>query len=245
MDGDGVSDNGGRKLLVRIQAAESLSEIGTAIDLLLQRFRFDYFKLFSSRLASTETLRDQLLLTNVPTGFIEGFDSIGGLPAAPLRILSASDRLACQWHVSDLAGRACTSPQVGRLMLLLKEYGMSGGAYATLPMFDGRKQMFGVSGEREALSPADLDEFSFLSIHLLDRMEVLDKRRNWQRTGISSLEIECLEMAAAGLDTAAIARRLSLSTRTVNYLVASLCRKLGADRLEHAVGKAIRLGYIT
>lgn len=244
MDGDGVSDGGGRKLLVRIQAAESLSEIGTAIDLLLQRFRFDYFQLFSSRPASTETLRDQLLLTNVPAGFIERFDSIGGLPAVPVRILSASDRLACQWHVSDLAGKACT-PQVGRLMLLLKEYGMSGGAYATLPMFDGRKQIFGVSGEREPLSPADLDEFSFLSIHLLDRMEVLDKRRNWQPTGISSLEIACLEMAAAGFDTAAIARRLSLSTRTVNYLVASLCRKLGADRLEHAVGEAIRLGYIS
>lgn len=245
MDADGVSDGGNRDLLVRIQTAQSLSEIGAAIDLLLQRFQFRYFKLFSSRPCSTDRLRDQLLLSNVPASFIDGFDSIGGLPAAPVRILSASDRLAWQWHVSDLKEKASMSPQVGRLMVLLQEHGMSQGVYAALATLDGRRQIFGVYGEREPLSPPDLDEFSFLSIHLLDRMEVMDKQSGWQRAGMSSLEMECLEMAAAGLDTAAIARRLSLSTRTVNYLVASLCRKLGTDRLEHALGEAIRLGYIS
>lgn len=245
MDADGVSDGGSRDLLVRIQVAQSLSEIGAAIDFLLQRFQFRYFKLFSSRPPSTDTLRGQLLLSNVPEAFVDGFDSIGGLPAAPVRILAASDRVAWQWHVSDLREKASLYPHVGRLMVLLEEHGMSQGVYAVLPILDGRRQIFGVYGERPPLSQPDLDEFSFLSIHLLDRMEVIDKRSSWERTGISSLEIECLEMAAAGLDTAAIARRLSLSTRTVNYLVASLCRKLGADRLEHALGEAIRLGYIS
>ncbi len=245
MDGDGVSDGDGRELLVRIQAAESLSEIGTAIGRLLQRFRFDYFKLFASRPASTDTLRDQILLTNVPAGFIEAFDAIGGLPVAPVRILVSSDRLVWQWHESDLTDKARKSPQVGQLMALLAAHGMSRGAYAALPTLDGHKHIFGVYGEREPLSAAELDEFSFLSIHLLDRMEALEKRRGWQRTGISSLEIECLEMAASGLDTYAIAQRLSLSTRTVNYLVGSLCRKLGTDRLEQALGEAVRLGYLS
>ncbi|MBV2183693.1 MAG: LuxR family transcriptional regulator [Rhizobium sp.] len=244
MDADGVSDGGSRDLLIRIQTAQNLSEIGAAIDLLLRRFSFRYFKLFSSRASPTDTLRDQILLSNVPVSFFEGFDQIGGLPPAPVRILQAADRLAWQWHVSVLKERAALSPQVGRLMVLLREHGMSRGIYAAVPTLDGRRQIFGVYGEREELSPPDLDEFSFLSIHLLDRMEALEKRQNWQRTGISSLEIECLEMAAAGLDTAAIAQRLSLSARTVNYLVASLCRKLGADRLEHALGEAIKLGYL-
>lgn len=245
MDEDGVSDGKSRNLLVRIQTAQNLSEIGAAIDLLLQRFSFRYYKLYASRPVSMDTLRGQLLLTNVPSSFLDGFDSIGGLPAAPVHILSTADRLAWQWHVSDLTEKASLSPQTGQLMTLLAEHGMCQGVYAAVPTLDGRRQIFGVYGEREPLSAPDLDEFSFLSIHLLDRVEAVDKRESWQRTGISSLEIECLELAAAGLDTTAIARRLSLSTRTVNYLVASLCRKLGADRLEHALGEAIKLGYIT
>nr|WP_280519881.1 helix-turn-helix transcriptional regulator [Rhizobium cremeum] len=61
---------------------------------------------------------------------------------------------------------------------------------------------------------------------------------------MSNLEIRCLQMAASGLDTAAIAVRLSLSTRTVNYLVGSLCRKLNTDRLEQALRRAAQIGFI-
>ncbi len=244
MDGKGGADGGGRELLVRIQAVESLSEISAVIDLLLGRFRFDYYKLFAARSVPTGSLRDHLLLTNVAPAFIDGFDAIGGLPAAPVRIFATTDRLVYQWHVSDLSVKAQASPQVGQLMALLKEHGMSQGAYAALPTLDGRKHIFGVYGERDALTQVELDEFSFLSIHLLDRLETLEKRRAGQQTGISGLEIECLLMTAAGHDTAAIARRLSLSMRTVNYLVGSLCRKLGTDRLEHALAEAARLGYL-
>lgn len=245
MDGNGVPDDSGRDLLIRIQAADGLAGIGTVIGLLLRRFRFDYFKLFAARSVSSGSLREHLVLTNVPSTFIDGFDAIGGLPAAPIRIFDTSDRLVYQWHVSNLTEKAMASPQVGRLMTLLEGHGMSQGAYAALPTLDGRKHIFGVYGERAPLSPAELDEFSFLSIHLLDRLEALEKLRGWQQTGMSSLEIECLIMTAAGLDTAAIAQRLSLSTRTVNYLHGSLCRKLGTDRLEHALTEAVRLGYIT
>lgn len=240
-----VSEGGGRDLLVHMQAAESLSDMRAVIELLLRRFRFEFFKLFDSRIVSTATLRSQLLLSNVPAAFVASFDAVGGLPAAPVRILMSSERQTFQWHVDDLAQRAQASPQVAELMVLLRNHGMSRGAYAALPTIDGRKHIFGAYGERDALSTAELDDFSFLAIHLLDRLETLEKRRLGHRTGISGLEVECLEMAAAGLDTMAMAQRLSLSTRTVNYLIASLCRKLGTDRLEHALGEAVRLGYIS
>lgn len=245
MDEGLVSEGGGRDLLVRLQAAESLSDVRAVIDLLLRRFRFEFFKLFDSRVVSTAPLRSQLLISNVPLGFIDGFDALGGVPAAPVRVLMASERLTFQWHVDDIAERAATSPQAAELMTLLRNHGMCRGVHAALPTIDGRKHIFGVFGERDALSAGELDEFSFLAIHVLDRMETLEKRRLWHRTGISGLEVECLEMAAAGLDTAAMAQRLSLSARTVNYLVASLCRKLGTDRLEHALGEAVRLGYLS
>lgn len=240
-----VSEGGGRDLLIRMQAADSLCDVRAVIELLLRRFRFEFFKLFDSRIVSTATLRSQLLLSNVPPAFIDSFDAVGGLPAAPVRILMSCERQTYQWHVDDLAEKASASPQVAELMVLLQSHGMSRGAYAALPTIDGRKHIFGLYGERGPLSPAELDDFSFLAIHLLDRLETLEKRRLWHRTGISGLEVGCLEMAAAGLDTAAIAQRLSLSTRTVNYLIASLCRKLGTDRLEHALGEAVRLGYIS
>ena len=240
----GLKQEDGKAILAGIQSADCLNDIAGSISRLLCHFGFLYYKLFLSRLIEAGTLRQQLLLYSVPEAFLDGFDAIGGLPPAPIVIMAASERQAYQWGVADLEQKAQSFPQVRRLMDLLSHHDMSRGAYFSLPTLDGRKHILGVYGTREPLPQAEMEELNFLAIHLLDRMEVLEKRRGWQRTGISTLEMTCLEMAASGHDSAAIARRLSLSVRTINYLIGSLCRKLGTDRLEHAVIEAVRMGYI-
>ncbi|GEO83162.1 MULTISPECIES: helix-turn-helix transcriptional regulator [Alphaproteobacteria] len=244
MDWDSLSSSGEKDILVGIHAAENLSEIGAVITLLLRRFDFRFFKLFSSRGGGDSSLRGQLLLYSVPEAFLDDFDAIGGLPPAPLGIMGAEERFAYQWHVDVLADAALHDPAKRRLMEVLAAHGMERGAYAVLPTVDGRKHIFGVYGRAESLSPAQMDEFSLLAIRMLDRMEGLEKSRGWPQNGLSGLEFTCLELAAEGMDSSAIARRLSLSIRTVNYLTCSLCRKLGTDRLEQALIEAVRLGYI-
>ncbi len=58
-------------------------------------------------------------------------------------------------------------------------------------------------------------------------------------------EREVLELLSEGLSARQVARRLSLSERTVNTHVANLYRKLGVSNRVQAVREAIRLGLVT
>jgi DNA-binding NarL/FixJ family response regulator len=61
----------------------------------------------------------------------------------------------------------------------------------------------------------------------------------------SARELEILELAAQDIKTAEIARRLLISSSTVNTHLARVYRKLGVNSRTAAVAKVVQLGYIT
>ena len=60
------------------------------------------------------------------------------------------------------------------------------------------------------------------------------------RVNLTPREVEVLNWAANGLSSEATASKMGLATPTVNYHVASCCRKLGASNKIQAVALAIR-----
>ena len=62
--------------------------------------------------------------------------------------------------------------------------------------------------------------------------------------GVTEREVEVLSLLAAGLGNAAIARRLHLSSKTVEHHVTSVLRKLDAEDRTGAVAAARRIGLI-
>jgi DNA-binding NarL/FixJ family response regulator len=61
----------------------------------------------------------------------------------------------------------------------------------------------------------------------------------------SARELEILELAAQDIKTDEIARRLLISSSTVNTHLARVYRKLGVNSRTAAVAKVVQLGYIT
>ena len=67
-------------------------------------------------------------------------------------------------------------------------------------------------------------------------------RRNG--SGLTARELDVLRLLAEGLRNAAIAERLFLSSRTIDYHVSALLRKLDARSRGEAVAAARRLGLL-
>lgn len=226
-----------------IQRAESLDDMGALLKTLQRQLAFAYFTLYAQQPAGVVSLRSALLLHNSPDALIDRFDQIGIQPQ-DARLSSVRNTLTpLQWTIDEI-GSGLEPAARTSLVDLLDGFGIRGGIFFTLMAVDGSSRVLSLCGDRPPLGVGEVEDLSFCIIQLLDRTGVLAKRRDCGSSGLSSLEIECLLMAERGQQFSEIALNLSLSVRTVNYLAGSLCRKLGADSMEHAVAKALRLEYI-
>lgn len=235
----------GRKAIVaRIQAAEALTDIGEVMSLIQERLGFSYYKLFVGRPPSSTCAVDQLLLYNHPDALFERLSATGIRIRSPEDLFKRVENRTFIWTI-DLLDDAYEDPQLGTMREILVEYGILTGAYFSLHAVEGPNRMLALQGDRPPLSPAELEDFSLLAFHLLHRVCTIEKRQGQWTTGISALDMTCLSLAASGLDSAAIAQKMGFSTRTVHYLITSICQKLGVGTLEHAVTEALRRGFIT
>ncbi|MHB0951951.1 MAG: helix-turn-helix transcriptional regulator [Allorhizobium sp.] len=232
-----------KHIVAAIQKAETLADIGASAVLVQDYLDFDFYKIYATTAGNTVRHRDRLLLSNVPGAFFDAYDAIGNLKGAPEAVRALTTTQAFQWSTEYLRGARAT-PE--RLMLadLMDRYGMCRGVYFSLATLDSEKRDLAFYGTREPLTGAELEDLGVLATHLLDRVNALEERRDEDGVRISSLEMECLKMAAQGMETSQISRKLSLSVRTINYLLNSLCRKLGTQTVEHAVAVATRAGYL-
>jgi LuxR family transcriptional activator of conjugal transfer of Ti plasmids len=88
--------------------------------------------------------------------------------------------------------------------------------------------------------------FCLLGLQLHDHLLGLATRPSEEMAGntLTARELECLKWAAEGLATEQIARRVMISSATVNYHFSKIVTKLGAANRHHAAIKAVRLGLI-
>lgn len=237
-----ICPQGRTPILAEIESAEHLSAMTRALLSIQERLGFSYYKLFVERPALNASLRDQLLLSNFPDEFFARLDDIGIAVPPPQELFSSEECRTHSWTLAEID----VHPPVQREQLrqLLARYGINRGVYFSLHAVEGPSRVVAFYGERGALAAEEFDDLSLLAFPLLHRVSMLEKRQEGGHPGISALELSCLRLAAAGQSSAKIASLTGLSPRTVHYLCESLCRKLGADTLEHALTEAIRRGYL-
>ena len=238
-DWAGADNNG----LAALQQAESLDALGPVLSGLCRQFGFLYYKVYRSPLPFSNSLRDLLLMTDLPDWFVEAFDEIGYTPDAMARMRTINRSQLTQWTIDDILQREEPAKNA-RLLQLLSEIGIGCGVYVNIEPLDGPARILSFVGRDNSLSVRQAEQMTVVAVELLHKINRLEKRREWDRAGLTSLELDCLVLASQGHEAQEIGRQLGLSGRTVLYLTNSLCSKLKATSLEQAVAAALRSGFI-
>lgn len=230
-------------IVAAIQKAETLSDIGASMTAIQDYLGFSLYKIYAAAPDFTEPLRQQLLLYNFPEVFMDEYEASGIRVSPPSDFFDTTKTLTTQWNAEEITAEL-ESGQQAVLRDLLQRFEIGRGVYFAMRVLDGPSRVLGFYGSRPELAEEELEELGLLGIQLIHRVRELEKREGFGNAGLSALETQCLELASAGHDSAEIARRLSLSVRTILYLTNSLCRKLGVETLQQAVVAALRRGYI-
>ncbi len=82
------------------------------------------------------------------------------------------------------------------------------------------------------------------SYRLMREMLLADVQSEAPRQGLNDRELQCLQLAADGYKSDAVAAELGLSVHTVNAHLGSASDKLDAVNRIQAIAKALRMGFI-
>lgn len=105
-------------------------------------------------------------------------------------------------------------------------------------------RIIGFAGARNNPDQDELDHLNLLMIQMHERLSLVFRPQENSDCGLTTLEKRVLHSISEGNRLAHVAAITGLSARTVQYLLASICRKLDALSVEHAVASALRQGVI-
>lgn len=154
---------------------------------------------------------------------------------------SLSRLMPVPWFIEEYSKRAMLSDAAVKLFT---ESRLTMGV--NFPGFGlwGKIRIVGFAGARKRPERDELDQLNLLMIQMHERLSLVFKPQDNTETTMTSLEKQVLHAVSEGNRVAHVAGNLGLSTRTVQYLMNSICRKLDASSVEHAVASALRQGLI-
>jgi DNA-binding CsgD family transcriptional regulator len=230
-------------LVAEIERAETLEAIDDILLDVQQLFGFVSYTIFNIPTEDECSLAACAFLTSTPHDFFERYDAISGLPRNPVLARLRGAFRPVQLQIDDI-GSDLPPELRAEFRRFLTEYGVVTSILFPMPATSGPRRLAGFAGTRGPLSETEVEELHFLVIQIMARIAVLEQKREWSPLALTALERECLTKSARGLEAVEIAADMGLSSRTVQYLTASLCRKLEVASIEHAVAKALRLKLI-
>lgn len=155
---------------------------------------------------------------------------------------SVSRLMPVPWVLEEYSQRAKLSEDAVRLFSDSKL--TMGVSFPSFGLWD-KIRIIGFAGARKKPNADELDQLNFLMIQMHERLSLIFKPQENSECGLTVLEKQVLFSVAEGNRVAQTASNVGLSTRTVQYLLASICRKLDASSVEHAVASALRQGLIS
>lgn len=142
-----------------------------------------------------------------------------------------------QWRLTELEATGCAPPAMFKSF---RSFDLTMGAnFPALGMF-GAPRIIGFAGDRSPLDVVELESLSVLMFQLHARLTVIGNARTEKKAPLTSLEREILSLASDGESFETISKHMELSSRTINYLVDSICKKMEVATVEHAVALTLR-----
>lgn len=230
-------------LVAAVEQATTLEAIHQILVEVQDLFGFVCYTIFNIPHEEERSLAACALLTSTPNHCFEDYDAIHDLPKSPVLVHLRHAFRPVQLTVDDFGSDL--RPKVrAEVQRFLSVYGIQQTILIPIIAASGPRRVAAFGGTRGPLIETEIEELHFLVIQIMGRISALEQQRSWSPRGLTALERECLTKSARGLEAVEIAADMGLSSRTVQYLTASLCRKLDVVTIEHAVAKALGLQLI-
>lgn len=194
-----------------------------------------------------ESMRDYLLLSGWPTGWLERYVDRGYVHVDPVIRKLKATTYPFRWD--DAPYDREREPDAHRVMTEATEFRMHGGL--TVPIFSVSGFQAGVTFGAE--HEADLSERARAALHLIaiyahnavrDSLSGTGNRACQRAKQLSPRQTEILRWIAAGKTNWEIGRILGISERTVEHQASTAAHRLNAVTRAQAVAEALRARII-
>ncbi|QCI97906.1 helix-turn-helix transcriptional regulator [Agrobacterium larrymoorei] len=193
-----------------------------------------------ARLAEPEPIAF-LYPSNIPAALFQNLDECLTDVATQLFMQPPGNFGPVRWDLEETVAAGNVGDDLAER---LRAYGNIMGASFPAIGSSGSPRLIGFSGRRAHLELEEIEKLNLLMIHMHERLNIIGRMQGGQREPLSDLERQVLFLTADGESFETISARMSLSPRTIQYLVDSICRKMEVATMEHAVAIALRRSLI-
>lgn len=231
------------QFLKLLEGVQSESEMAELLHKTASRFGMPTFAIYDLPSVRDVQLQPSVRLTNFPH-FHENYDRDRLLATSPLFAHIRKSTTPSAWSLDDMCeGRS--EEQFCRFREIAAAAGIRCTVMIPVHKADGSRGAVTFSGNRDAVTTAELGILGLIAGHAYEVFDRLQSRRDDTiRVRLTSREAEVLEWAANGKTSGEIASILTLSDHTINTYMNSAMRKLDCVNRTQLVAKALRLRLI-
>lgn len=233
-------------LTTAIESAPDIPEVGAACRKVATALGFEHF-IYGFRAPISLTHPCQFILSGYPRAWREHYDRHSYLAIDPVIMRALGTVLPFAWDELDQS-----DPAVARLFQEGAQFGLRHGFSVPVHGAHGEGGVLSLAraqplpalpGERQRLFQ-QAQWFSAVLHQKLRQLVFRESAPPARSTRLTRREHDCLRLAAEGHSAQFIARSLKIAERTVVFHLNHAEQKLGVNRRQHAVARAVALGQI-
>lgn len=195
-----------------------------------------YFVLDTSRLEEAEPV-SALFPFNIEAALLFMLEE--GLSGFASRLLMQKPGTIgpMRWDLDELEGQCIVEEEVVKAFRANSH--IRGVSFPALGI-SGAPRLIGFSGDRPHLDVDEVERLNVFMVHAHEQIAVIGHSRTEALRPLTDLERQVLFLAADGEILETIGARVALSSRTIKYIMDSICRKMEVANIEHAVAVSLR-----
>lgn len=234
---------GEQDIVVRIGRAASNRDISDVVADIAASLGFQHWFVRSIPVGGQSPGPENVAISNMRPDVAASLDRVFGHRDIGLMSRIRGLFSPSSWHISSLDRTASAENEA--IWTVLHDAGMDYGVCFPALDIAGGGRVICFSGVRDPLSDDDIEGLDYLVFQIHGRISSLNRPSGDIALQLSEIEIHYLSLLAAGSSYDTISEAMGISTRTVQQLNISICRKMNVGSMEHAVAVALRNGMIT
>lgn len=142
-----------------------------------------------------------------------------------------------RWDLDELEEQCVVE---GEVVKAFRAHGHIRGVSFPALGISGAPRLIGFSGDRSHLDVDEVERLNVFMVHAHEQLAAIGHARAEVLQPLTDLERQVLFLSAEGEILETIGAKVALSSRTIKYIMDSICRKMEVANIEHAVAVSLR-----